>query len=55
MNLEVQEQIDENDMTFSQDEIKYAEKEVFQYVQDGDIVGLNEYLMSQYVKLCGRF
>ena len=49
MNLDIQEQ--DNDVSFSHDEIKYAEREVFQYVQDGDIAGLNEYLMMQYFKM----
>lgn len=52
MNLDIQEQ--NNDVTFSHDDIKYAEREVFQYVQDGDIAGLNEYLITQFMMALRR-
>ncbi len=47
MNLDIQDL--NGDVNFTSDEIKYAEREVFQYVQEGDITGLNEYLMTQFM------
>jgi hypothetical protein len=47
MNLEIQDQF--NEIEFTSDEMKYGERELFAYVQDGDIAGLNEYLMGQFM------
>ena len=47
MNLDIQDQ--NTDVNFTSDEIKYAERQVFQYVQEGDVAGLNEYLMAQFM------
>ena len=47
MNLEIQDQF--NEIEFTSEDMKYAERELFSYVQEGDIVGLNEYLMGQFM------
>ena len=47
MNLEIQDQF--NEIEFTSEEMKYGERELFAYVQEGDIAGLNEYLMGQYL------
>ena len=54
-NIEVELEADESANWFKDDEIYYAQPEIFRLVEDGDIQGLNAYLKGEYMKQVGGF
>lgn len=52
MNLDIQEK-DESKDWFDADELHFAQPEIFEMIEDGDIEGLNQYLTRQFFQQGG--